>query len=904
MLARMVGVEGMKPNAQTLASVLPTCARMQWLCLGKELHGYIVRHEFFSNAFVVNALVDMYRRCGEMKSAFKMFSKFARKCAASYNAIIAGYCENGNIIKAKELFDQMEQEGVERNRISWNCIISGYVDNFLFDEALRLFHGLLKEGIEPDSFTLGSVLTGCADMASIQLGKEIHSHAIVKGLQSNCFVGGALVEMYCKCQEIVAAQKAFDEISERDLATWNALISGYARSNQIEKIGELLKKMKGDGFEPNVYTWNGTIVFNTVGRVQYGFDVFSINLDHHHHPSPPQATADLRLTDGISINFNAQFVDDEHTVVFVSERTGSPRFYLTRPGIGKPQPLPSAPNSLFHDRPTIKNGKLYFASAQEQPDPVPLFKSWSAVYSVAVDGTGTVKRFTPHGTVDYSPAVSLTGKFVAVASYGSRSWRTGDFRELETEITVFPESDPENRVTVSERGGWPTWSRDSTIFFHRIAEDGWWSIFRVNLPDSNLTGSPTSPVRVTPPDLHCFTPAAMHDGKRIVVATRRRGNNFRHIEIFDLESQTFQKITESINPSFHHYNPFVSLDSRHLGYHRFRGESTQGESTYPHLDPVMSPVPNIQLLRLNGSFPSFSLDGDYIAFNHDFDSNGGVKIIRSNGSKRWTLLKGRTCFYNAWNPTEKGVIYTSIGPIFESASKTVQIARIEFDPVHLTDDRDEIPFTLKLLTGDGTGNNAFPSCSPDGKSIVFRSGRSGHKNLYIVDAVNGELNGGLRRLTEGEWIDTMPSWSPKGDLIAFSSNRHDPRNSEVFGIYVVRPDGSGLRRIEVAKGEDAEREKLNHVCFSGDGEWLLFTANLGGVTAEPVSMPNQFQPYGDLHVVRLDGSGLRRLTCNAYENGTPAWHGVSGVQLLRSRDGGEDVLKGGFEEPLWITCDN
>ncbi|CAL5206716.1 unnamed protein product [Lathyrus oleraceus] len=644
---------------------------------------------------------------------------------------------------------------------------------------------------------------------------------------------------------------------------------------------------------------SGTIVFNTVGRTQYGFDVFYTHLNNH--------SIDNLLTDGISINFNAQFTDEKETIVFVSERTGSPRFYLSRPE-NKPELLPSIPNTPFQDRPTIKNGKIYFSSTHVQPNA--LFKSWSAVYSTAVDGTGAPTRLTPQGVVDYSPAVSLTGNLIAVASYGSRNW-DGDFYELQTDIVVFEESVPENRVVVSEHGGWPTWLGDSTLFFHRISDDGWWSIFRIDLQDSNLTGSQPSPIRITPPGVHCFTPAALQNGNCIAVATRRKESNFRHIEIFDLETQTFQNITEAINPNFHHYNPFVSPDSRYLGYHRFRGESTkgtQGESTYPHLDPVISLVDNIRLLRLNGAFPSFSPDGDFIAFNHGLAGmDGGVKIIRSNGSKRWGLLKGRVCFGNAWSPTEKNVIYTSIGPIFESVTKTVQIARVEFDPVHLTDDREEIPFTFKILTKYDSGNNAFPSCSPDGKFVVFRSGRSGFKNLYIVDAVNGEANGGLRRLTEGEWIDTMPSWSPKGDLIAFSSNMHDAGNSEVFGIYVVNVDGSGLRRVEIGKTLDGARERLNHVCFSGDGEWLLFTANLGGVSAEPVGLPNQFQPYGDLFVVKLDGSGLRRLTCNAYENGTPTWY--HGKLFLSSsqgddEDGGDwDKLKGAFQEPIWITCD-
>lgn len=97
------------------------------------------------------------------------------------------------------------------------------------------------------------------------------------------------------------------------------------------------------------------------------------------------------------------------------------------------------------------------------------------------------------------------------------------------------------------------------------------------------------------------------------------------------------------------------------------------------------------------------------------------------------------------------------------------------------------------------------------------------------------------------------------------------------------------------------------MCFSPDSRWLLFTANFGGVMAEPISAPNQFQPYGDLYVCRLDGSGLVRLTCNAYENGTPAWGPASspaaGLESLSLVPGAGDESLGEFDEPLWLTCD-
>ncbi|KAI8006437.1 Pentatricopeptide repeat-containing protein [Camellia lanceoleosa] len=251
---------GFEPNAQTLASVLPACARLEKLSLGKEIHGYITRHGFMSNPIVVNGLLDVYRRCADMGSSFKIFSKFSVKNGVSFNTMIVGYCENGEISKAEELFNRMELEGIRKDIISWNSMISGYVDNLMFNEALSLYKELLMtEGIQADSFTLGSVLTACTEIGSLRLGKEVHSHAIVRGLHSNPFVGRELIEMYCKCKDVKAAQMTFDEVTEKDIPTWNALISGYARCIQIESIPNILENMKEDGFDPNIYTWNGII---------------------------------------------------------------------------------------------------------------------------------------------------------------------------------------------------------------------------------------------------------------------------------------------------------------------------------------------------------------------------------------------------------------------------------------------------------------------------------------------------------------------------------------------------------------------------------------------------------------------------------------------------------------------
>ncbi|XP_047328423.1 pentatricopeptide repeat-containing protein At2g21090-like [Impatiens glandulifera] len=252
---------GFEPNAQTLASVLPACARLGDLKLGKEIHGYVSRHGFMSNSIIVNGLLDVYRRCGDMDSAMKIFRKYSlMKNTVSFNTMLVGYFENGAISEAEKLFDELKRGGGGGDDIisSWNTMISGYVDNSMFDAAIDMFiEVLMKDRVWADTFTFGSVLTACAESCSLRLGMQVHAMAIVRGLHVNIFVGEALIDMYCKCRDIEAARNAFEGVLERDLTTWNILISGFAYCNLIHDIDNALLRMKEEGLNPNIYTMNG-----------------------------------------------------------------------------------------------------------------------------------------------------------------------------------------------------------------------------------------------------------------------------------------------------------------------------------------------------------------------------------------------------------------------------------------------------------------------------------------------------------------------------------------------------------------------------------------------------------------------------------------------------------------------
>ncbi|CAA3023510.1 Hypothetical predicted protein [Olea europaea subsp. europaea] len=631
-----------------------------------------------------------------------------------------------------------------------------------------------------------------------------------------------------------------------------------------------------------------SIVFTTLGRSSYAFDIYSLPI------SGP--ANELKLTDGESINFNGHFPSfsslskinpllAKHVLpsaapllhlIYVTERNGSSSIYLDTvfhsTGPRSTLEVPNESNGNYErvkelkrvqtrlmgsnrrvsmkDRPSLVGESLIYVSTHEDPG-VPR-ASWAAVYSTELV-TGMTRRLTPKEMADFSPAVSPSGIWTAVASYGEKGW-AGDVEELGTDIYVFLTQDGSNRVKVIEHGGWPSWSDDSTLYFHRRCEDGWWSVFRATLPIQNgqLGVDPVAIQRVTPPGLHAFTPAASIANKSfIAVATRRPGNDYRHIELLNVVSNKFTELTRPVSPNVHHLNPFISTDASRVGYHRCRGVNNDGESNNLLLENLQNPLlPGISLFRIDGSFPSFSPDGERIAYV----KLPGVYVMNHDGSGERSVST-RMAFTTAWDWKRKGVVYTSVGPTFASESTKVDIISINVD--------DDVP-SYKQLTFGGE-NNAFPSPSPDGKWVAFRSGRSGHKNLYIMDALNGEA-GGLYRLTEGPWSDTMCNWSPDGDWIAFASDRENP-GSGSFELFKIHPNGTGLQKVI----ESGSGGRANHPWFSPDGKYIVLTSDYAGVSAEPISNPHHYQPYGDIFVIKSDGSDIRRLTHNSYEDGTPAW---------------------------------
>ena len=210
-------------NAEAMGVLLQACGRQKDIETGRKVHELVSKSTQFSNDFVLNTrLVTMYSMCGSPLDSRLVFDGLQRK-----------------------------------NLFLWNALVSGYVRNGLYDEAISLFMELISvTEFKPDNFTLPCVIKACAGLLDVGLGKVIHGMAMKMGLISDVFVGNALIALYGKCGFVEEAMKVFECMPERNLVSWNSMISGFSENGFFKECYKTFREiLKGEeGLVPDVAT--------------------------------------------------------------------------------------------------------------------------------------------------------------------------------------------------------------------------------------------------------------------------------------------------------------------------------------------------------------------------------------------------------------------------------------------------------------------------------------------------------------------------------------------------------------------------------------------------------------------------------------------------------------------------
>ncbi|PIA46299.1 hypothetical protein AQUCO_01500068v1, partial [Aquilegia coerulea] len=287
----------------TFPFVIKACALIHDLQTGKEIHCVVLRKGYEHNVVVQTALIDMYAKTGRMKSARFVFDGISQPDLVSWNALISGYsfngldhevfevvqqiqvkgfkpnvstfaslipvCTrlgtreigsgNGDLSVARKLFDLLDKKSV----VVWNSMISAYSQNHMSNEAFEVYCKMTRKGVHPDLVTFVSIVPSCANLDSIHIGESVHARGIKYGLAHQPAVVTALLSMYAKLGYMDSADFLFDGMPEKDLFSWNSMVSGYVQNGLLYKGLTAFRQMLHMGLVPDSVTLLGVLSAST-----------------------------------------------------------------------------------------------------------------------------------------------------------------------------------------------------------------------------------------------------------------------------------------------------------------------------------------------------------------------------------------------------------------------------------------------------------------------------------------------------------------------------------------------------------------------------------------------------------------------------------------------------------------
>ncbi|KAI5073845.1 hypothetical protein GOP47_0011858 [Adiantum capillus-veneris] len=192
------------------------CLKNRDLDAARHVRSLMVQAKLDSNAFLGDHLIRLFTECGSLGEADQVFRRITKPSIYTWTAIISGHVKLGEP-----------------------------------ESALHLYYTMLQQGIAANNIVLLSMLKVCESLGMLEMGRLMHSQIVELELECNVLVGNTLVFMYAKCGSLEEGRKLFDKLPHRDLVSWGAMITGYAKCERALPALELYGKLKQEGVVPS-----------------------------------------------------------------------------------------------------------------------------------------------------------------------------------------------------------------------------------------------------------------------------------------------------------------------------------------------------------------------------------------------------------------------------------------------------------------------------------------------------------------------------------------------------------------------------------------------------------------------------------------------------------------------------
>lgn len=134
-----------RPNSVTILSILPACGNLLSELKVKEIHSCILHSNLQGDTAIANALIDAYSKSGNIENAWVVFNGLSSRDLITWNSMISAHVVYGYSHEARDLFQQMKQQGINPNKAIFASVINAYALDGLMNEGKRFFSSMMEE---------------------------------------------------------------------------------------------------------------------------------------------------------------------------------------------------------------------------------------------------------------------------------------------------------------------------------------------------------------------------------------------------------------------------------------------------------------------------------------------------------------------------------------------------------------------------------------------------------------------------------------------------------------------------------------------------------------------------------------------------------------------------------------
>ncbi|KAJ0970866.1 hypothetical protein J5N97_018825 [Dioscorea zingiberensis] len=241
------------PNNFTFPFVLKACAQLSGMEEGTQVHSQAIKFGFESDIYIQNSLINMYGKCGEVKSSCKVF----------------------------------DLAGTNKTIASWSALLAAHTRKGLWRECLKLFTVRNNEGWRGDDTSMVSALTSCSHLGALDLGRTIHCSLLRNISEVDMTAQTALIDMYANCGSLEKGLEIFDRMPQKNLWTYSVMISGLAMHGDAKGALQIYSRMLKQGLEPDEVVYVGVLnACSHAGRLKEGIQCFDrMRFEHQIRPT-------------------------------------------------------------------------------------------------------------------------------------------------------------------------------------------------------------------------------------------------------------------------------------------------------------------------------------------------------------------------------------------------------------------------------------------------------------------------------------------------------------------------------------------------------------------------------------------------------------------------------------------